>query len=55
MMFVRYRLINTGAVADTFYNCYFSAAADPDLGDPNDDLVGCDIDLSAGYVYAPGG
>lgn len=51
MMFVRYRLINTGAVADTFYNCYFSAAADPDLGDHLDDLVGCDIDLSAGYVY----
>ncbi len=54
MMFVRYRLHNTGTVADTFYNCYFSAAADPDLGDANDDLVGCDIGLSAGYVYAGG-
>jgi len=51
MMFVRYRLINKGTKADKFTNVYFSAAVDPDLGDPNDDLVGCDTTLSAGYVY----
>ena len=54
MMFVRYRLVNTGAVADEFYNVYFSAAADPDLGDYESDLVGSDTTLSAGYVYNDG-
>ncbi len=51
MMFVRYRLVNTGTKAEVFDNVYFSAAVDPDLGDPNDDLVGCDTTLSAGFVY----
>ena len=51
MMFVRYRIINKGTKADRFDNVYFSAVVDPDLGDPNDDLVGCDTTLSAGYVY----
>jgi hypothetical protein len=54
MMFVRYRVINTGAVTDTLENVYFSAGADPDLGDYADDLVGCDIERSAGYVYNEG-
>jgi len=30
---------------------YFSQWSDPDLGDYSDDFVGCDIDLSLGYVY----
>ncbi len=54
MMFVRYRLVNTGAVADEFNNVYFSAAADPDLGEYESDLVGSDTVLSAGYVYNDG-
>lgn len=54
MMFVRYRLVNTGEVADEFYNVYFSAAADPDLGEYQSDLVGSDTVLSAGYVYNDG-
>jgi hypothetical protein len=54
MMFVRYRIINKGTVNNVFNNVYFSAVVDPDLGDPNDDLVGCDTTLSAGFVYNDG-
>ncbi len=54
MMFVRYRIVNKGTKADQFDDVYFSACVDPDLGDPNDDLVGCDTTLSAGYVYNDG-
>lgn len=51
LMFVRYRIKNTGSEVDTLKDVYFSAAADPDLGDYTDDLVGSDIDISAGFVY----
>lgn len=51
MLFIRYRIVNTGAVAPKYDSVYFSVAADPDLGDYNDDLVGCDTVISAGYVY----
>jgi len=30
---------------------YFAQWSDPDLGDYGDDFVGCDVDLSLGYVY----
>ena len=51
MLFVRYRIVNKGTIAAKFDSVYFSAAADPDLGDAYDDLVGCDTLISAGYVY----
>ena len=51
MLFIRYRLVNRGTVAEKFDSVYFSAAADPDLGESGDDLVGCDTLLSAGFVY----
>lgn len=51
MLFVRYRIVNTGSVAPKYDSVYFSIAVDPDLGDYNDDLVGCDTTISAGYVY----
>lgn len=54
IMFVRYRIKNVGTLVDTLKDIYFSAAADPDLGTPDDDLVGSDIKLSAGYVYNDG-
>lgn len=54
IMFVRYRIKNSGALVDTLKDIYFSAAADPDVGDANDDLVGSDIKLSAGFVYNDG-
>ncbi|MCK6614983.1 MAG: hypothetical protein L6Q47_12155 [Ignavibacteriaceae bacterium] len=51
MLFVRYRLINKGTVADLLDSVYFSVITDPDLGDYMDDLLGCDTTLDAGYVY----
>ncbi len=54
IVFVRYRLKNTGTVADTLTDVYFGAWADPDLGDFSDDLVGVDTTRDAGYVYNDG-
>ncbi|MFH0736743.1 MAG: hypothetical protein V1773_19490 [bacterium] len=54
VMFVRYRLVNSGLVADQFDNVYFGAVVDPDLGDSNDDLIGCDTTLDAGFTYNEG-
>lgn len=58
MLFVRYRIVNRGTVSPKYDSVYFSVAADPDLGDYADDLIGCDINItsdgrprSAGYVY----
>jgi hypothetical protein len=51
MLFFRYSLVNTGKVADVLDSVYFSIACDPDLGDYNDDLVGCDTTLSCAYTY----
>lgn len=54
IIFVRYRLRNTGLVADVLDSVYFGVWADPDLGDFTDDLVGSDTTLDAGYVYNDG-
>ena len=54
MMFIRYRLVNTGSVSDKLDNVYFSTVVDPDLGDATDDLIGCDTTLSAGFTYNDG-
>lgn len=54
MVFVRYNIQNTGLVADVIDSVYFGVWADPDLGDAYDDLVGCDVDLNAGFVYNNG-
>ena len=52
VIFVRYRLINTGTVADVMDSVYFGAAADVDVGDNGSmDLVGCDTLLNSGYIY----
>jgi hypothetical protein len=49
MMFMRWKLINK---SDTKYDSVFLGMwSDPDLGDANDDLPGCDTVLSLGYVY----
>ena len=51
-IFVRYKIVNTGQVADTLDNVYFSVGADADVGDNGaEDLVGCDTTLNAGYTY----
>ncbi|NUN09084.1 MAG: T9SS type A sorting domain-containing protein [Ignavibacteriaceae bacterium] len=50
-IFVRYNIRNNGTVAQLFDSVYFSAASDPDIGDYNDDYVGCDTLLNMGYGY----
>ena len=53
-IFIRYKIVNTGAVNDTLKSVYFSVACDPDIGDNGAlDLVGCDTLLNAGYTYHP--
>ncbi len=51
ILFVRYRLKNAGTVADRLDSVLFSVWADPDLGDFNDDLVGVNVPLNAGFTY----
>ena len=49
VIFFRYRLINP--TADDIDDMIFSVWEDPDLGDADDDLIGCDTTLSLGYIY----
>lgn len=53
-MFVKYRIINKGTVNSILKDVLFSIAADADLGDANDDLVGCIPELNTGYFYNDG-
>ncbi|HEY4613266.1 MAG TPA: hypothetical protein VII11_09805, partial [Bacteroidota bacterium] len=63
LYFSRFRLINKGGIAvdatsigafylDSMYVCQWS---DPDLGSFSDDLVGCDVAASLGFVYNANG
>lgn len=54
IIFIRYRLKNSGMKSDTLKDVYFGVWADPDLGDAEDDLVGVDTNRDAGYVYNDG-
>ncbi len=49
MIFKSYLIINKST--QTFDSMYVCQWADPDLGNAEDDLVGCDTSLSLGYVY----
>lgn len=49
MIFKNYLIINKSN--QTFDSMYVSQWADPDLGNSEDDLVGCDTSLSLGFVY----
>lgn len=51
ILFVRFEIENTGKVASVLDSVYFGTWADPDLGDYENDVVGSDVDLNAGYVY----
>ncbi len=51
IIYIRYRIRNSGTANDTLKDVYFGIWADPDLGDYTDDLVGYDIGLKSGYVY----
>ena len=50
-VFVRYRIKNTGTVADTLKDVYFSMWADADIGDATDDVYGCDTFRQGSYFY----
>ena len=54
IVFIRYRINNTGLVADELTDVYFGIWDDPDLGDAQDDLVGCDTILASGFTYNDG-
>ncbi|MCK5087151.1 MAG: hypothetical protein KAQ90_06500, partial [Melioribacteraceae bacterium] len=54
IIFLRYSILNTGLVSEVHDSVYFSVWADPDLGDYQDDKVGCDTALSAGFLYNEG-
>lgn len=49
VVFKKYRIINKGI--NTVDSMYFGYWSDPDLGDANDDFVGCDTILNLGYCY----
>ena len=58
IIFIRYRIKYTGLgmVNEPEYldSVYFGIWDDPDLGDANDDRVGCDTLLRGGFVYNDG-
>lgn len=57
MLFIRYRIINSGKFEQQFDSVYFGVWADPDLGGSSgyiDDLVGCDTLLNAGFTWNDG-
>jgi hypothetical protein len=49
VQFLRWRIINKGN--NTWDSTFMGIVSDPDLGDPNDDLIGCDTTLDLGFCY----
>ena len=49
VIFFRYRLINP--TQNNIDDMIFSVWEDPDIGNSDDDLIGCDTTLSLGYIY----
>ncbi len=49
MQFLKYDIINKNSSA--WNNTYMAFFCDPDLGDANDDYIGCDTVRSMGYCY----
>lgn len=52
VIFFRYRLINAGG--NDVRDLIFSIWEDADLGNPGDDLVGCDPESQLGFIYNDG-
>ncbi len=58
-VFMEWKIIHPGvaspppgtAFGDTLTDMYVGLWMDPDVGDPSDDLVGCDTTLGLGYCY----
>jgi len=51
VIFIRYRIKNTGSVNNSFSDNIFSVFADPDLGEATDDVIQCDTLKNASFVY----
>ncbi len=52
IIFLRYRISNSGLLAESLDSVIFSVWADADLGiEFNDDLVGVDVERNAGFTY----
>jgi len=49
MTFYNYEMINRGT--QTLFNTYFAQYLDPDVGNYQDDYVGCDVSRGLGYAY----
>lgn len=52
VVFLRYRFINVGG--EDIQDMIFSIWTDPDIGDAENDLIGCDTTFSLGYIYNDG-
>lgn len=50
-IFIRYRIINKGTVADILDSVYFSSHTDPDIGEYLNDLAGSDTLVNSGYCF----
>ncbi|MCC6550724.1 MAG: T9SS type A sorting domain-containing protein, partial [Ignavibacteriaceae bacterium] len=51
LLFINYRLVNKGIVAEVIDSAYFSIWSDPDMGYYANDFVGSDSLREGGYVY----
>ena len=54
VFFIRYSLYNTGSVAESFSDVYFSIITDADIGNYADDLAGSKPSLETAYTYGRG-
>jgi hypothetical protein len=52
IIYIRYRILNTGTEAAILDSVYFGAFADMDIGYHSDDLCGSDTLLQTGYSYS---
>jgi hypothetical protein len=51
IIFIKYKIENTGLVADVLDSVFFSPWDDTDIGEAIDDLSGCDTTLSSIFTY----
>jgi len=49
VQFYRWRIINKGI--NNWDSTFIAIVSDPDLGDPDDDYIGCDTTLNMGFCY----
>lgn len=49
MTFYQYQIFNRSS--DKLDSCYLGMWVDPDLGNPNDDYIGCDVGRGLGFCW----